>query len=234
MFLFYLAFLLFCSQCSHEQGLSKKLLSGTPKIALPVIEFPVPAAHKEWILLLSGDGGMHSFEVSLVKNLTENGFPVVVLDSRKYFWQTKTLSQIELDFISLIEYYDAKWHLQHLHLVGYSYGADVVPFAYNAISDPLLLPQIERVVLIAPAKRCRLEIHVWDWIFEQDIGYEIATEVEKITIPPLLCISDNRPNALHFISFANRTIKFIPGGHHFKGHLPEINAIVNQFLNAGH
>jgi pimeloyl-ACP methyl ester carboxylesterase len=56
---------------------------------------------------------------------------VVGIDSLRYFWRRKTPEETAHDLARVIRTYARRWHAKSIALIGYSFGADVLPFAYN-------------------------------------------------------------------------------------------------------
>jgi type IV secretory pathway VirJ component len=101
------------------------------------------------LVYLTGDGGMNSFSKSLVKTLNDQGYAVVALDTRKYFWEKKAPAQFAKDARQFIDHYLRQWNKSSFALLGYSFGADVGAFL------PPLLPEgtsskLRSVVLLSP------------------------------------------------------------------------------------
>ena len=110
---------------------------------------PTPRQGDTFAVLLSGDGGWAGLDKAVAGELVAKGVPVVGLDSLRYFWTPRTPSGLAADLDRILEYYAAHWHKTHAVLVGYSQGADVLPFAVNRLNEASqrLLAQ---VVLMAP------------------------------------------------------------------------------------
>ena len=61
------------------------------------------------------------------------GIPVVGLDSLRYFWKARTPASAAADIDRALRYYLAHWKKQRALLVGYSQGANVLPFIVNRL-----------------------------------------------------------------------------------------------------
>ena len=53
------------------------------------------------------------------------------LDSLRYFWSPRTPDGLAADTNRMILYYLTHWAKKRVLLIGYSQGADVLPFAVN-------------------------------------------------------------------------------------------------------
>jgi hypothetical protein len=72
------------------------------------------------------------------------------VDSLRYFWSEKAPDVMAHDLDEIIERYTADWHAAKVVVVGYSFGAGVVPFAVNASPqtkrrDRSVAPRLSRV-----------------------------------------------------------------------------------------
>ena len=65
----------------------------------------------------------------LAEGLRAEGMPVVGWDSLRYFWRVKTPEVMAADLALVISSYTARWNATKVLLVGYSFGADVLPTA---------------------------------------------------------------------------------------------------------
>ncbi|MGO8506745.1 AcvB/VirJ family lysyl-phosphatidylglycerol hydrolase, partial [Rhizobium leguminosarum] len=60
----------------------------------------------------------------------EDGIPVVGVDSLHYFWKERKPEETAADLSKIIDFYSKQWKVKHVLLVGYYFGADVVPATY--------------------------------------------------------------------------------------------------------
>src|SRR3954462_5740900 len=59
---------------------------------LPLYTFP-KGGSKPLVVYLTGDGGMNTFSKAVIANLGSQGYAVLALDTRKYFWNQKTAAE---------------------------------------------------------------------------------------------------------------------------------------------
>jgi len=96
---------------------------------LPLVELPASSPSRLMAVFLSGDGGWRDIDKTIAENLQSLGVSVVGWDSARYFWQTKTPEQTAADLSAVIQAYSANWHADKIALIGFSFGADALPFA---------------------------------------------------------------------------------------------------------
>jgi type IV secretory pathway VirJ component len=133
--------------------------------ALPLAELPVDHPSKLMAILLSGDGGWRDLDKTIAEDLQRQGVPVVGLDTLRYFWSKKTPQQTANVVAALIQTFMTKWHADKVALVGYSFGADVMPFAYNLL-PPSLRDHVVMLSLLGLSKSADFEISVRGWLGE--------------------------------------------------------------------
>jgi type IV secretory pathway VirJ component len=188
---------------------------------LPVIE--VPAAPDttptdSFAIVMSGDGGWAGLDKDVAQALSAHGIPVVGLDSLRYFWTLRTPEGLAADTDRMIRYYLEHLGKQRVLLVGYSQGADVLPFAVNRL-PAATRAHVALTVLMGMSEHAVFEFHVSNWISNDNSGPATMPEVERISATPVLCIygeGDNDSLCPKLDPGKVRIVK-MKGGHHFDG-----------------
>jgi type IV secretory pathway VirJ component len=112
--------------------------SGADSVAdLPLVELPAVHPGDRLAIVMSGDGGWLTLDRTIAQTLQKQGVSVIGWDSLRYFWSPKTPQQTAHDLARVLDRYSTRWHAKSFALIGYSFGADVVPFAYNRLPDAL-------------------------------------------------------------------------------------------------
>jgi type IV secretory pathway VirJ component len=83
--------------------------------------------------LLSGDGGWAGLDKNVAAALSAKGVDVVGVDSLRYFWSRAHAAGTGRRSRSHRALLRAQWKKSGALLVGYSQGADVLPFAINRL-----------------------------------------------------------------------------------------------------
>ena len=103
---------------------------------LPLVEVACPSCEGSVLaVIVSGDGGWAGIDSDMGDMLSANGIPVVGLDSLKYFWTHRTPDSAAHDLERIIDHYSITWRKRDILLIGYSRGADVLPFMVNRLSQ---------------------------------------------------------------------------------------------------
>ena len=127
--------------------------------------------------VMSGDGGWASADRALADALVRHGIPVVGLDSRSYLKQPHTPDQAAADLARTLTHYMASWSRERLVLIGYSRGADILPFLVNRL-PPALRGAIAGVALIGLADHASFEFHWADLVRDVRRPTDLPTRPE--------------------------------------------------------
>ncbi|MBA4358712.1 MAG: hypothetical protein C0405_13405, partial [Desulfovibrio sp.] len=95
---------------------------------LPLVEVPAAAPGKMLCVIVTGDGGWAGIDQQIGDILVQHGVPVVGFNSLKYFWTKREAEEMARDLERTLTHYAAKWGAERFIVVGYSIGADVLPF----------------------------------------------------------------------------------------------------------
>jgi type IV secretory pathway VirJ component len=187
-------------------------------LPLNIVNTSINDTSKSLIMYLTGDGGWNTFSKNLTQQFADKGYPVVSLNSKKYFWDKKTPEQTALDVTKIITTYQRVWNRKKILLVGYSFGADVTPFLYSHLNKALI-DQIENISLLSPSKNTDFEIHILDMFGGSSGDKSVADAINKITAKPvtLLFGEDENDFPLNKLTIKNYVSIKLTGGHHYDG-----------------
>ena len=195
---------------------------------LPIARFKSADSTRPLIFYISGDGGFNKFSTSFMQTLNNQGFAVIGLDAKSYFWSKKTPAETAHVVDSTIAATDKEWKKRSTVLIGYSFGADVAPFVYTRLS-PAVKKSVSRVVLLSPSSKTDFEIHVLQMMgLGRSSGENVAAEINKVTIPvTIVCGDDEKEFPFGDLKMANKQVIKIPGGHHYDG---DVNGLTHSLL----
>ena len=195
---------------------------------LPVIEVP-PArpGSGRMVILLSGDGGWSGLVRTIAAALAADGVGVVGLDSLKYFWTPRTPEETTRDVARIAEHYSKQWRADRLVLVGYSFGADVLPVVVNRLPRDLRR-RLDGLTLIAPSPVANFEVHAGGWLGVHYPGLPILPELERLRGLPMACISgdDDDESVCPLLPAGLARVTVLAGGHHFGGNFDAVARLV--------
>jgi len=188
---------------------------------LPIVSVPAhpdAAPSDTFVIMLSGDGGWAGLDKEVAAALSAAGIPVVGLDSLRYFWTARTPDGLAADLGRMIDYYVGQLGKQRVLLVGYSQGADVLPFAVNRLPSAAR-PHVVLTAVMGMSEHALFEFHMSSWISDDDSGPPTLPEVSRIGGMTVLCIygEEETDSLCPRLDPHKVTIVKLKGGHHFDG-----------------
>ncbi len=199
---------------------------------LPVKEWPASTHDKPAIFYISGDGGFNKFSTALCQSLNKKGYDVYALNARSYFDDKKTPERTAADVKNYLSKKLAGRKNKQVVLVGYSFGADVLPFILNRLPKNVL--DVPVSFIMAASGSTDFEIH-WSDIFGGNTkrDMDVVSEINKLNDENIVIIngSDEHDLALNKISLKKYTHEVLPGGHHFDGDTEEITNVILNHIN---
>ncbi|AUT61437.1 virulence factor family protein [Paraburkholderia terrae] len=150
---------------------------------LPLIE--LPAAHPTGMMaiVISGDGGWRDLDKTIAEELQKDGVSVIGWDSLRYFWSERSPQQTSNDLARVLKTYTTRWHADHVALIGYSFGADVMPFAYNRLPDAVRA-KVSLISLLGFAPSADFQIRVTGWLGMPASDKALQVQPEFARLPP--------------------------------------------------
>jgi type IV secretory pathway VirJ component len=201
---------------------------------LPIVEVEAtpgtatPDASDSFAVLLSGDGGWAGIDKEVAGLLADRGVPTAGVDSLRYFWTPRTPAGLAQDIDRIVRYYAFHWKKKNALLVGYSQGADVLPFAINRL-PAATRALVRQTTLIGVSNSAAFEFHVANWIGADGDGLPVKPEVDKLSSADTLCVygDDDQDSICPLVSPQHARIIKLPGGHHFGGnYLPLAQLVI--------
>ncbi|PJJ75371.1 virulence protein VirJ [Thermoflavifilum aggregans] len=196
---------------------------------LPIIEIPTQqgsqpgsqaadAQDKPMALLITGDGGWKTTDKQLCDELAQQGIPVVALNALKYFWSKKTPEQTTSVVEQLMKHYMEQWHKNKVILMGFSFGADVLPFVVNRL-DSSLYHRLIMIVMLSPGTSTDFEIHVSQMLnSNKQWKYNVVDEIRRMPAhAPVLCFFGDEEHIFPVNQLpASVQVIYLKGGHHYE------------------
>jgi type IV secretory pathway VirJ component len=207
-------------------------------LAAPVADLPLTLVEagegttSPWFaVFLSGDGGWVGLDRGVADELAKHGIPVVGWDSLQYFWTARTPQSASADLDRVLRHYASAWGKAHALLVGYSQGADTMPFMVNRL-PAATRSLVGLTALLGISDSALFEFHVANWIGDPGGGLPTQPELARWSGSPYVCIygeEDGESVCAQLASKGGTAVK-LPGGHHFGGSYAEIAAQVLERL----
>ncbi|RWX75202.1 virulence factor family protein [Neorhizobium lilium] len=169
-------------------------------------------------IIYSGDGGWRDLDSEVGGYLQEQGIPVVGIDSLRYFWSERTPKETAADLGRIMDTYRRKWGVSNIVLIGYSFGADVIPATYNLLSKPDK-SRVRQMSLLALSKEVDFVISVTGWlgVAGDGKGGNSLEDIAKIDPKVVQCIYGTDEDDDPCVALKNKGVETVPieGGHHF-------------------
>lgn len=187
--------------------------------------------NKPVLIFLTGDGGWNTFSIQLADEFGKNGYSVISLDTRKYFWQQKTPAGFAADMNVIINRYQKLWNKDTFNIVGYSFGAEVAAFLPTYLPAPTA-EKIKSLVLLSPGYSNSFEVRFINMLngkYTNKDKYKVYPELLKIKVP-VFCIygADERTDISQELKETNNIRKItIPGSHHYGD---DVKAVANSVI----
>jgi type IV secretory pathway VirJ component len=193
---------------------------------------PDAAPTDAFAIIMSGDGGWAGLDQDVAAALSAKGVPVVGLDSLRYYWTPRTPDGLAADTDRIIRYYLAHFGKQRVLLIGYSQGADVLPFAVNRLPEATRT-HVALAAVMGMSEHALFEFHVSSWISDDNSGPPTQPEINRISGIPVLCIygADESDSLCPKLDQKKFNVVKLKGGHHFDG---DYANLARQILAAAH
>ena len=207
--------------------------AGAALRALPLVE-RLPAsvsASAPLVIYYTGDNGWQDGDLAFTQGLNRFGAPVVVIDSLHYFVRAHTAGDAASDLGRVIDRYSAAWGARPIVLVGYSYGANILPVLAQRL-PPGQRRRVALVAMIAPVSRAELVIRPWSLldIVDDPAAFSVRTELGKLGGVRAVCIwgaDDHTAACPHLPPALARSLR-LPGGHRFLGQRETVARLIAE------
>jgi type IV secretory pathway VirJ component len=205
--------------------------AANPLADLPLVELPVERPGPTMAVIYSGDGGWRDIDKQIGEVISQKGMPVVGVDSLRYFWHEKTPEEIARDLSQIIRHYGAAWGTEKVVLIGYSFGAGILPFAVNHLPGEDRA-RIVQVSLLGLEPRAEFEVKLSGW-FGGEPGSgapPVLPEILRQNLGLFQCFygAEEEYTLCRAPELAGAEIIRTGGGHHFDG---DYRALAEKILD---
>lgn len=205
--------------------------SETGGLDLPLTELATKAKFDTLAIVYSGDGGWRDLDQQVAGALQNRGIPVVGVDSLRYFWSEKTPQQTASDLEQIVQTYKERWDVKNILLIGYSFGADILPAAYNLLSTDAQ-KSVRQISLLNLSRKVDYEIFVTGWLGAEGAGEggDPVDDIAKIQPSLVQCYYGKEESETPCPSLAASGVETFAreGGHRFDG---DIDGLSENIIN---
>ncbi|OCJ10893.1 type IV secretory pathway protein AcvB [Rhizobium sp. AC44/96] len=188
-------------------------------LGLPLTILDAKPVFDTMAIIYSGDGGWRDIDKEVGASLQKQGIPVVGIDSLHYFWSERKPQETADDLGRIIEFYRKQWKVKHVLLVGYSFGADVVPAAFSRLKAA---PKsaVTQMSLLSLSHAVDYQISVMGWLGQktEGAGGDPVDDLKKVDPKIVQCIygtEDDDEVACPDLKDSGVQVITLPGDHHF-------------------
>jgi type IV secretory pathway VirJ component len=202
---------------------------------------PPPAWADVMVVVYSGDGGWSDLDEGLGKAMVDLGVPVLGISSFKYFWRPRPAEIAGPELDAAVAKYQAIWHKRRVLLIGFSFGADVVPSILANVT-PATRASIAQIVLLSPSRDVNFEIEMEDYMVANWFTTKMRVFTQWLNpiphypaIPPLAALNGAPPVACYYGKEQQDeslctdaglprwvVVHPMPGTHHFDANYPAL------------
>lgn len=183
-----------------------------------IIREKTPLPNAPIALFFSGDGGWFGFEQNISEKVGAYGIPTIGIDTKKYFWNRKTPEKCASDMAEILNFYSREWGKNQFIIIGYSQGAEVIPFLVSRFPEQLRT-KVLSVVMLSPETTTDFEIHITNMIGlgSRQNTYNVIDEIRKLPKMNILSIygDGERTTMPELLKNTLSKVVFIPGDHHY-------------------
>lgn len=186
---------------------------------LPLVE--VRADHEDpttFAVMLSGDGGWAAIDRGVSARLAAKGISAVGWDSLGYFWKQRQPAEAAQDLARVVRHYLTAWHKERVLLIGYSFGAEVLPFMANGLPEDLR-ERVGLVALLGLGHTAMFEFHLGDWLGSERgaDAMPVLPQMRQLTWTHGLCVygADEDDTLCPELKGSPVSVVEFPGDHHF-------------------
>ena len=191
----------------------------------------IPGNGKQLIIFFSGDGGLNSFSTKLAKAINNLDYDVILLDSKKYFNSKYSINETTTIINRAIQTQFPKGI--RISFLGYSFGADVVPFIFDNLNENTR-KQTTRLILLSPSETTDLQVHWADMMgLNVKRPFDVANKILRLSGVKILVIADKEelPNTFKTIRKDLFSLAYLDGGHKFDENQNQLLQLIHAFIN---
>lgn len=176
------------------------------------------------VIFLSGDGGWAAIDEEISRRLEEEGLDIIGFDTLRFFWEEKTPEQAAAALGETIARYQEL--SEKIVLMGFSLGADVLPFMYNRLPDEFK-DKVQKLILLSPGLTTDFEITLTDWLpgLAPEGSHSVVEEIRWIEAK-ITCLYGEAEESTSLCPLITSHKIRLPGSHHFDEEYDKVSRII--------
>lgn len=215
-----------------------ELLPAAPNVSdLPLVEVRATGHTGTLAVFLSGDGGWADIDKQIGGVLAERGIDVIGFDDKAYLrGKQRDANGTASDVARAAAHYLTAWNDHRLVLIGYSRGADLLPFVVNRLPSALRT-RLVLAAMLGMQERASFTYRFSDlWATRsRPSDIPIRPELERLRGLNMACVygHDESESLCRSVDSTLVHPMMRPGKHHFDGDYRAIAAWLIERLDAG-
>lgn len=223
----------FARLASRLDATLDRLQGAHTPLDLPIVPMEANPRYDTLAIIYSGDGGWRDIDKKLAAYLQKDGVPVVGVDALRYFWREKSPEETAADLARIIDTYRSRWRVKRVALIGYSFGANILPATVKRLPKAQA-DSVSLLSLLALSHQADFQISVMGWLGVAGAGKhgDPVEDLKGLKTDLVQCVygakeEDTACPAVKTLPGAEVIER--PGGHHFDGNYKIIaDAIVSR------
>jgi type IV secretory pathway VirJ component len=200
---------------------------------LPITDIPPTKGDAHRIaIIITGDGGWAGLDRGVADALNADGVRVIGFSTLKFFWHKQTPDAAAEAITRIVEHYGKQYPDARFVLIGYSFGASLVPVVANRMPDDARA-RVDGGVMISPDDEAVFEIHVGDWFgsTHHDEAIPLGPELAASKIP-LVCVHGAEEDDSYCLKPQPSIVRpvALAGGHHYEGNYAALGDLIVKNL----
>lgn len=186
-----------------------------PLSDLPVhITEPPGGQARAVIVLWSGDAGWSGSMQGIADALAARGYGVAGVSSLRYFWHQQAPEEMARDTARIAAHFAETWQTDRIVLAGYSFGADVLPFAWPLIPEQTRA-RTALLALLSPFRKTEFEISLLGMLGIVRGSHEVEPAIEALPEGLVLCLTGKKETDMACTLQGGYEVASVPGGHNY-------------------
>ncbi len=197
---------------------------------IPLIELPARKTSERFAIMLTGDGGWRRIDTKVTEKLRAEGIPIVGFIVSSYFRTLRTPQESACALERVIRTYKLRWHREKVVLIGYSRGADALPFMISRLpADVRSSVQLIALLGLEPWVDFKYD-PPWTLAhyFRRERQFAVLPETEKLRGDNVVCVYGEKEKETLCRKLDPAQFKIVrePGGHHFAGRYQDVGDVI--------
>ena len=167
------------------------------------------------LVFWSGDTGWTGSMQGFADAFAARGYAVVGVSALRYFWSGKPPQTLAADNDRMVAHFRARWRPDTVILLGYSLGADTLPFAWP-LMDGETRRDTDLIALLSPFPRTTFHVTLLGMLGMVYGTRDVTSAIEALPADRVVCILGERERDMACKATDAYRFHTVPGGHRYR------------------